>query len=414
MLVFENISRAISGLWANKMRALLTMLGIIIGIGSVIGIVSVGQSMTNGISESMREMGVGNITVSIEEKSDENRQGNGNYFIFGRSQPRREDLISDDMIAEYRRAYGDYISHIYRTESVGSGRAQYSLTEEQINAVGAGSEYAAANGLNILTGRFLKEDDERRQRKVCVVSSDLCSRLMPGEDPIGKELDLTINGRLYVFYIVGVYESDSTSRTQTVYMPLSTAKRISGADDGYQSITVVPAASTDTQQFTDATERFFASLYSANKNYTASASNMESMVESVTDMMTNVSLAIAVIAGISLLVGGIGVMNIMLVSITERTREIGTRKALGATNGTIMMQFITESVIICAIGGLMGVGVGLIIGNVGANLLGYSAAVSLPTIMAAVRFSMAIGVFFGFYPADKAARLNPIDALRYE
>lgn len=414
MLIFENISLAISGLWANKMRALLTMLGIIIGIGSVIGIVSVGQSMTNGISESMREMGVGNITVSIEEKSDENRQCNGNYFIFGRSQPRREDLISDEMIDEYRRAYSEYISHIYRTENAGSGRAQYSLSEEQINAVGTGSEYAEANGLNILTGRFLKEDDEQRQRQVCVVPSDLCSRLMPGEDPIGKELDVTINGRLYVFYIVGVYESDSYVGTPTIYMPLSTAKRISGADDGYQSITVVPTATVDTQQFTDATERFFASLYSANKNYTVSASNMESMVESVTDMMTNVSLAIAVIAGISLLVGGIGVMNIMLVSITERTREIGTRKALGATNGAIMMQFITESVIICAIGGLMGVGVGLIIGNVGSNLLGYSASVSLPTITAAVLFSMVIGVFFGFYPAGKAAKLNPIDALRYE
>jgi putative ABC transport system permease protein len=168
----------------------------------------------------------------------------------------------------------------------------------------------------------------------------------------------------------------------------------------------------DTSAFLTQTENFFAGYYTRNTSYTATASSMESLMESMTEMLSTISLAIAVIAGISLLVGGIGVMNIMLVSITERTREIGTRKALGATNGSIRVQFIVESVIICLIGGVLGILAGL--GAAGANLLGYAAAPSAGVIFIAVAFSMAIGVFFGYYPANKAARLDPIEALRYE
>jgi putative ABC transport system permease protein len=138
------------------------------------------------------------------------------------------------------------------------------------------------------------------------------------------------------------------------------------------------------------------------------------MTESMSEMIQTVSIAISFIAGISLLVGGIGVMNIMLVSITERTREIGTRKALGATNGSIRLQFIIESMILCLVGGVLGVILGLVLGSVAATILGYSATAPLAAIIVAVLFSMAIGVFFGYYPANKAAKLDPIEALRYE
>ena len=141
---------------------------------------------------------------------------------------------------------------------------------------------------------------------------------------------------------------------------------------------------------------------------------MESMVETMSSMMSTISTAIAAIAAISLLVGGIGVMNIMLVSITERTREIGTRKALGATNGSIRFQFIVESVIICLVGGVLGIILGVSLGALGAHLLGYSASASIPVILVSVLFSASIGIFFGYYPANKAAKLDPIEALRYE
>jgi len=141
---------------------------------------------------------------------------------------------------------------------------------------------------------------------------------------------------------------------------------------------------------------------------------MESIVSTMMDMLSTITIAISVIAGIALLVGGIGVMNIMLVSITERTREIGTRKALGATNGSIRLQFIVEAVIICMIGGILGIILGVILGNVAAALLGYPATASAGSILASLTFSMTIGVFFGYYPANKAAKMNPIEALRYE
>ena len=141
---------------------------------------------------------------------------------------------------------------------------------------------------------------------------------------------------------------------------------------------------------------------------------MESMTESMSDMIGTVSIAISFIAGISLLVGGIGVMNIMLVSITERTREIGTRKALGAKNSSIRFQFIIESMILCLIGGILGIFVGFLLGVIAASILGYSAAVPVAAIIVAVGFSMVIGIFFGYYPANKAARMDPIEALRYE
>ena len=142
--------------------------------------------------------------------------------------------------------------------------------------------------------------------------------------------------------------------------------------------------------------------------------SMTSMMNQMNTMIGAIQLALSVIAGISLVVGGIGVMNIMLVSITERTKEIGTRKALGATNGSIRLQFITESVVICLIGGIIGIIFGIVLGTVAVKLMGYEASVSLSSIVIAVGFSMAIGIFFGYYPANKAAKLNPIDALRYE
>lgn len=425
MGLLDNIRMALSSLWSNKLRSLLTMLGIIIGIGAVIAIVTVGQSLTGSISDSMQSLGVSNVTVSLTSKSDSTGTGTGAVSIrmFGMEQPEDEDLITDEMLAEYRAAFADAIASISLSEALGSGTAAYGTASGNIMATGVNPEYPASEGLSVTSGRFITDNDSDKHKKVCVIADALAETLFgTGADPIGQKLDLTINNRSYTFYIAGVYhyEEDGTvnlfssEAIYPLYIPLGTAKQLNSSANGYQSFTVVGSNPANNESFISNTESFFASYYTRNQSWTVTASSLESMMNTMTEMLSTVSIAIAAIAAISLLVGGIGVMNIMMVSITERTREIGTRKALGAPGYALRLQFITEAVVICLIGGLIGVAVGISLGAVGASLLGYAARPSIAAIILAVGFSMVIGVFFGYYPAGKAAKLDPIDALRYE
>ena len=428
MLIWENIKIACKALFSNKLRALLTMLGIIIGIGSVIAIMTVSESLTTSISDSFQEMGANNITVGLYAKSDEEEvrvdgmrfgAGNRNASIT------EDDRITDAMLQKMKKTFQNRISAVAISESAGSATVEKDGDSASLNVSGVNKDYFRSDKVTLLAGRSIKKADLEGNKHVIMVSDQMVETLFDGdnESALWQKISLNIDGNYQDFYIVGVYQyesegtvSDSSEDVTTnAYIPLTTAKEIMHSDDGYTQFTIVTDTSVSSvSDFADQIETFFTPYYMSNDNYEIATSTMESMTESMSEMIRTVSLAISLIAGISLLVGGIGVMNIMLVSITERTREIGTRKALGATNGSIRLQFIIESMVLCVVGGCLGIALGLILGSVAASVLGYSATAPVAAIMIAVLFSMVVGVFFGYYPANKAARLDPIEALRYE
>ena len=423
MRFFDNFLEAIGSLLANKMRAILTMLGIIIGIGAVIAIMTLGASMTAYITETMGSFGINNITVSLQSKQS---QGPGLYMIQGGGYDEK-DKMSDEMLDGLKELYPDEIKAFSISESIGSGQTEKGADYANLSLNGVNPDYGVANDIDMVRGRFISQEDEENQRRLAVVSTKLVDNIFGDENPLGKEIVIRTQGHIDNYTIVGVYEQNSDDlfgmmmgssasdydMSTDVYVPLSVAQKVINTR-GYSSFTVICETGVNSTEFGNTIKSYFNRYYSRNDDYTVSTFSMESMVEQVTEMMGTISLAIAAIAAISLLVGGIGVMNIMIVSITERTREIGTRKALGATNSEIRAQFIVESVVICLVGGIIGIILGIILGAVAASILGFSATASASSIALSVGVASAIGVFFGYYPANKAAKMDPIDALRYE
>ena len=401
---------------------------IIIGIASVIAIMSVGNSISTSVTSSMEEMGVNNITLGVSQKSTEDTvTSDGRVFagISRGSEMSDEDYITDEMLNAMEADFADSVTGILLSESAGSGTAEDGSLTANVNITGVNTAYLENEELTLLAGRTLTERDQNEAKRVALVSDKLADNLFEGDynAAIGSEISIYVSNRYYTYAIAGVYEYDDSGFsaeaeedvTTTVYLPLETAREQNHSSTGYSQLTIVTASGVDSTTLCDELETWFNNnYYRSNDSFEVTASSMESMVSSMTEMLSTVSIAISVIAGISLLVGGIGVMNIMLVSITERTREIGTRKALGATNGSIRLQFIMESIVICLTGGFIGILLGLILAAVATNLLGYAASPSIGGIIFSVSFSILIGVFFGYYPANKAAKMNPIEALRYE
>ena len=429
MMIYENIRLALFSLKANKMRALLTMLGIIIGIASVIAIMTVGDSMTMFVTDTMSSMGASNIMVGLQQKAKEDSTESGLSFSMGNTvaAASEEDYFTREMLENYCATYEDSVIAISASETVGSGQIQDGDLYADISAQGVSLGYFLAQDTTLLAGRFFEERETNEASMVAIISDRAVENLLGEgagpEEAVGSILQVNIGDAYCQFTVAGVYEyeqtimSFSTASYKDVitdfYMPLTTANEMNHSE-GYAQFTVVTSPSEDADRFASVTEQFFNTYYRNNRDFEVSAFSMASMVESMSGMLSTITTAIAVIAGIALLVGGIGVMNIMLVSITERTREIGTRKALGAPNSSIRLQFIVEAIVICLIGGMIGIVLGIVLGVAAADLLGTPASPSVSSIILSLTFSMAIGVFFGYYPANKAAKMDPIEALRYE
>ena len=426
MLMIENMRMAFSSLRANKSRSLLTMLGIIIGIASVITIMTIGNSMQSYMASEMQSMGATNITIQVKNKIVDAKTDDYGYAsakIEHTGDISDDFKITDEMIASLERQFSDEIQAVSLSTQIDKDViAKYRGNDRSALIYGINQGYFIGNSFTYLAGGEFTTIDYVEARPVVIIDDKFVENAMDDIEPkdaLGKTVEIKIGARNLEATVIGVTESGNDfislfmGNKSTFYMPIKSVNALNH-EKNYESITVITKPDVDVNACTNKFKDYMQGFYRKSKSCVIDANNMSAMVDSMNSMMSTMVLAISLIAGIALLVGGIGVMNIMLVSITERTREIGTRKALGATNKSIKTQFIIEAMTLCLVGGMIGVILGVFAGSLGAKLIGYTASPSISSIFISLFFSLAIGVFFGYYPANKAAKMNPIDALRYE
>jgi len=397
MNLMENFRMAFSSILAHKLRSILTMLGIIIGVGSVILVVAIGQGGEQALKAQIA--GTSNTIEVYYQPSEEELKANPNAMLVDPFT--QEDVEALKGIPEVKQVVASTTSS-YQTR----------YREETIDATvyGINAAYMDVNQLNIDKGRLFTEADFLGGRRVAIISDQLAKDLFKSQNPIGEVVWVSNQP----FEIIGILEKPTgifAFGMSEIYTPW-TAYRNAFGQTNYTQVTLEAVSADEIKAAGEKAEQLLNRMHKTEDSY--QVVNFEEIAESIGQITRIMTMIIGSIAGISLVVGGIGVMNIMLVSVTERTREIGIRKALGATRSQILLQFLIESMTLTLIGGTLGILLGAGIASIVSIFAGWPSLVSWQVVVGGLLFSMFIGILFGLLPANKAARLDPIESLRYE
>ena len=414
----ENIRLAFQGIWGHKMRSVLTMLGIIIGIAAIITIVSTIQGTNEQIKENL--IGAGNNVVTVQLN-----QGGYRYDMSWSPIPSGVRVITEETRKELEKISGVEGVSLYNSRNYAE-QVYYQNTQFNGEIYGIDSHYLNVYGYQVKTGRGFTQTDYDNCRKVVLVDTNAVTNLFGGENPVGESVELSGD----VYTVVGVvalseeftpsintindYYMYADTSSGSIYMPITTWPTAYRFDEP-QNVAVKARSTDDMTHAGKAAADLLTEKQIVdpdNSDFDYRSQDMLEQAQQLQSMSESTNTQLIWIASISLLVGGIGVMNIMLVSVTERTAEIGLKKAIGAKKKQILLQFLTESAVLTSLGGIIGVISGIIMAQLISGMMQIPVSISAPAIAIAVVFSTLIGVVFGMLPAYQAANLNPIEALR--